>query len=251
MNTLEGKIAIVTGSARGIGREIALRFAEAGCTLSLCDLNYEGVLETSRMAEKFGVKAIALRTDVTNRSEVTSMVASTVDKLGVPNILVNNAGIFFNATFEEMSDEQWHRMMDANLTSVFLVSQVVIRHWLEHKLPGVIVNMSSLVAEMAFTNSSHYITSKTAVYGLTRAIARDYATRGIRANAIAPGIIESDMSRPALGDPVMVADWMRHIFLGRLGQPKDIAETALFLASDASSYTTGQLLTVDGGWLLD
>ena len=179
------------------------------------------------------------------------MVMDTVSQFGVPDIVLNNAGIFFSVNFDTMTEEEWHRMMDVNLTSVFLVSQQVIRQWLANDHPGVIVNTSSMVASMTFTNSSHYIAAKTGMVGLTRAMALDYAEHKVRVNAIAPGIIETDMSKPSLSNPETREKWIRKVPLGRFGQPKDIAEVALFLASDASSYITGQTITVDGGWLLE
>jgi 3-oxoacyl-[acyl-carrier protein] reductase len=251
MGRLSGKIAIVTGAARGLGRAIAQRFAEEGCALSVLDISYDEVCETARLAQQAGAEAIPFQTDVTKRTEVESMAADPESPPGPPHILVNNAGIFFNASIDTMTDEQWNRMINVNLSSVFLVSQVVIQRWLAAKQEGVIVNLSSLVNNMAFTNSSHYIASKSGVYGFTRATALEFAGRGIRANAIAPGIIDTEMNRPALSNPDMFADWMRHIPLKRLGQPGEIANAALFLASDESSYVTGQLLIVDGGWLLE
>jgi NAD(P)-dependent dehydrogenase (short-subunit alcohol dehydrogenase family) len=251
MGRLSGKIAIVTGAARGLGRAIALRFAEEGCALSVLDIAYDDVFETASLAQQAGAEAIPFQTDVTKRTEVESMVAETERRLGTPHILVNNAGIFFNASIDTMTEEQWNRMINTNLSSVFLVSQVVIQRWLGAKQAGVIVNLSSMVNNMAFTNSSHYIASKSGVYGFTRATALEFAGRGIRANAIAPGIIDTELNRPAMSNPDTLADWMRHIPFNRVGRPEEIANAALFLASDESSYITGQLLIVDGGWLLE
>jgi glucose 1-dehydrogenase len=251
MKRLDEKTALITGAARGIGRAIALRFAEEGCSLALTDLDMEGIEETGLLAKEHGVDVFAVKADLTKRADVERMVELLIAQVGLPNILVNNAGIFFNAVFHEMTDEEWQRMMDANLTSVFLVSQAIIKRWLEVNKNGAIVNMSSMVAAMAFTNSSHYITSKTAVSGLTRALALDYASHGIRVNALAPGIIETEMTRPALSDPALLAQWQPHMPLGRVGQPEDVANTALFLASDESKYITGHTIYVDGGWLLE
>jgi NAD(P)-dependent dehydrogenase (short-subunit alcohol dehydrogenase family) len=248
---LEGKTALITGAARGIGRAIALRFAQEGCSLSLTDLDLEGAEETVSLAKEHGVDAFAVKADVTKRAEVEMMVECLGSQIGVPDILVNNAGIFFNTVFHEMTDEQWHLMMNVNLTSVFLISQAIIKIWLGAKIGGTIVNMSSMVKAMAFKNSSHYITSKTAVSGLTRALALDYASQGIRVNAIAPGMVETEMTRPALSDPELLSQWTPHMPLGRVGQPKDIADAALFLASEESSYITGNTIFVDGGWLLE
>jgi NAD(P)-dependent dehydrogenase (short-subunit alcohol dehydrogenase family) len=175
------------------------------------------------------------------------MVDNAVQQLGGVDILVNNAGIFFNASFDEMTDEQWHRMMDVNLTSVFLVTQIVIRHWLAQKRPGSIINLASISAAIAFTNSSHYCTAKAGVASLTRCLALEFGSRGIRANSMAPGIIETQL----LPDPIGAQAWINRLPLRRLGQPEDVADLAVFLASDESRYITGDMIFVDGGWMLE
>lgn len=251
MTRLRNKVAIVTGAGAGNGRAIALRFAEEGCAVAVSDINLVAVRETAQMVEAAGGRAWAYRTDVTQRAEVEQMVDEAVSTLGAIDMLVNNAGVFFNATFDEMSDTQWHHMIDVNMTSVFLVSQAVIRHWLQNERSGAIVNLSSISASIAFTNSAHYCAAKAGVSALTRCIALEYGPRGIRCNALAPGIIETAMTRPALSDPATVADWTRRIPLRSFGQPRDVADAALFLASDESRYITGDVLLVDGGWVLE
>lgn len=251
MGRLANKTAIITGAAAGNGRAIALRFAAEGCALALSDLNLIGVEETAHAAAAFGVRTHVSRVDVTSRAEVEAMVADSSALLGSIDILVNNAGIFFNAAFDAMTDEQWQRMINVNLTSVFLVSQAVIRTWLADGRRGVIVNMASISSSIAFTNSAHYCAAKAGVAALTRCIALEYGPQGIRANCLAPGIIETAMTRPALDDPATVADWMRRIPLKRVGQPDDVADATLFLASDESRYITGDMIYVDGGWMLE
>lgn len=247
MNRLADKTAIITGAARGIGRAIALRYAEEGCALALSDMNLEGVEETAALARARGAAAAAMRADVTRREDVEAMVAGAVAQFGVPDILVNNAGIFFNAAFEEMTDEQWQRMMDVNLTSVFIVSQIVIRRWLAAERGGVIVNLASISAAIAFTRSSHYCAAKAGVAALTRCLALEFGPRGIRANSMAPGIIETQM----LPDPQGAQAWVSRLPLRRMGQPDDVADLALFLASDESRYITGDMIYVDGGWMIE
>lgn len=251
MGRLSGKTAIITGAGAGNGRAIALRFAEEGCNLALSDVNLGAVEETASQSEALGVRASTLRTDVTARSDVEAMVEAAWASFGTVDILVNNAGIFFNASFDEMSDEQWRRMIDTNLTSVFLVSQAVIRHWLEAGRGGAIVNLASISSSIAFTRSAHYCAAKAGVTALSRCLALEYGPRGIRSNCLAPGIIETAMTKPALSDPAMVEDWMRRIPLKRVGQPRDVADGALFLASDESSYITGDMLYIDGGWMVE
>ena len=251
MARLVDRVAIVTGAARGIGRAIALRYAGEGCSLSLSDLDFAGVQETAQLCEAagqaHGVRTTTFRTDVTKRAEVEAMFAGTVAALGRLDIVVNNAGIFNNSAFELMSDENWYTMMDVNLNSVFLVSQCAVRYWLKVGQPGNIVSLASVSATVAFTESSHYCTAKAGVAALTRCIAMELGPMGIRANSMAPGIIASEMTRPALSEPALAADWMRRIPQRRYGTPQDVADLALFLASDESSYINGEMIYVDGG----
>jgi NAD(P)-dependent dehydrogenase (short-subunit alcohol dehydrogenase family) len=196
----------------------------------LSDLDLAGVQRTAQECEAagqaHGIRTATFRTDVTKRAEVEEMVAGTVAALGRLDIVVNNAGIFNNSAFELMSDQSWYTMMDVNLNSVFLVSQT---------------------AAVAFTESSHYCTAKAGVAALTRCIAMELGPVGIRANSMAPGIIATEMTKPALSEPELAADWMRRIPQRRYGTPDDVADLALFLASDESSYINGEMIYVDGG----
>jgi 3-oxoacyl-[acyl-carrier protein] reductase len=251
MARLRNKVAVITGAARGIGRAIALRFAEEGCWLALSDLNLAGVQETAQACEErgqaHGVRTATFATDVVSRPDVEAMIAGTVAQLGRLDILVNNAGIFNNAAFEQMTDEQWGRMININLTSVFLVSQVAVRHWISAQAPGNIINLASVSATVAFTESSHYCAAKAGVAELTRCIAMELGPQGIRANSMAPGIIATEMTAPALAEPELAADWMRRIPQRRYGTPEDVADLALFLASDESRYINGEMIYCDGG----
>lgn len=248
MGRLSGKCAIITGAARGIGAGIARRYAEEGCALALCDLNEEGVQAFAAELRAQGAQVLAGEADVTQRASVQDFVDAAVAQFGQVDVLVNNAGIFFNAVFEDMSDEQWESMLRVNVTGVFLPSQIVIRHWLANDIRGAIVNLASISSLIAFTHSAAYGTSKAAVAGLTRHIALQYGPQGIRANAMAPGIIDTSML-PSQED---MQRWAQErIPLRRPGTPEDVAELALFLACDESRYLTGTVVPVDGGWLLD
>lgn len=245
---LAGKTAIITGAARGIGQAIAMRYAEEGCNLALCDLNLEGIEAVAAAVREKGVDATAMRTDVTVRADLEQLVGSAVEHFGTVDILVNNAGIFFNAPFDTMTDEQWDQMMTVNTTSIFRLTQIVIRHWLERERTGAIVNLASISGVIAFNNSSAYCASKAAVAALTRCIALEFGPRGIRANSMAPGIIHTSML-PNMDDANRWAS--QKIPLRRMGKPEDVAELALFLGSDESRYITGDTIFVDGGWMLE
>lgn len=247
MGRLSGKTSIITGAARGIGKAIALKYASEGSNLVICDLNLDGVNQTAEEARAMGVEAITSKTDVTSRQELQAMVDAAIEKFGTVEVLVNNAGIFFNATFEDMTDEQWDNMMDVNLKSVFVLSQIVIRHWLEKEIKGAIVNLASISAAIAFTNSSAYCTSKAAVASMTRCVALEYGPKGIRANSMAPGVINTGMPNED-----QAAEWINtRIPVRKLGEPEEVADLALFLASDESRYITGDMIFVDGGWMLE
>ena len=248
MGRLSGKTALITGAARGIGRAIALRFAAEGANLLLCDLNLEDLRAVAAEAEATGAKALCRRTDVSRRAEAQRLVEDGLLEFGMIHTLVNNAGIFFNAPFEQTSDEQFDRIVAVNMKSVFLVSQIVIRHWLQREIKGTIVNLASIGAAVAFVDSSAYCMSKGAVAALTRCIALEYGPRGIRANSMAPGIIDTPML-PSQEDNERWANTT--IPLRRLGEPRDVADVALFLASDESRYITGEMIFVDGGWMLN
>ena len=254
MSRLLGKTAIITGGGQGIGRAIALRFAEQGAQLALCDLNVEAATQVAQQGRDLALGGtpgeyawIAERCDVSQRDQVERFVANTVERVGIPHILVNNAGIFFNASLVEMTDAQWARMMDINVKSVFLCTQAVLRLWVEHGIRGVIVNLASISASIAFTNSAAYCASKAAVAALTRCTALEYGPHGIRCNAMAPGIIDTSM----LPDPEGAKAWANRIPLRRLGLPDDVADLALFLASDESRYLTGDMIYCDGGWMVE
>jgi NAD(P)-dependent dehydrogenase (short-subunit alcohol dehydrogenase family) len=247
MGRLDSKVALVTGAGRGIGRAIALRLAADGGSVAVSDINIDTARDTAAQIEASGGRAWAARCDVTDRASVQALIDGATAALGTPDILVNNAGIFFNAAFDAMTDEQWHRMIDTNLTSVFIVSQIAIRAWLAAERSGVIINLASISGQIAFTNSAHYCAAKAGVHALTQCIALEFGGRGIRANSIAPGIIET----PILPDPVGAQAWASRLPLRRLGKPEDVADVAAFLASDDSRYMTGALVFVDGGWMLE
>ena len=248
MDRFLDQVAIVTGAAQGIGRAIATRLASEGCTVVIADLNLEAANTTAaEIGAAYGGSTLALPVDVTDRAAVEAMLAETLARFGRVDVLINNAGIFGNARFEEMTDAQWRRMIDVNLYSVFLVSQVVIRHWLAQRVPGAIVNLASISGIVAFTDSSHYAAAKTGVTGLTRSLAMEMGTHGIRVNAVAPGIIATEMTRRSLEAPELSGGWLRRIPQHRYGTPEEVAGVIAFLASNDASYVNGELIFIDGG----
>ncbi len=248
MGRLTGKTALVTGCARGIGKAIALRFASEGANLVMCDLNMESLEDVANEAQAMGVQTHIEKTDVSSRQQVEMLINNGIEQFGMIDVVVNNAGIFFNAPFEETTDEQFDRIMAVNVKSVFLVSQTIIRKWLEHDIQGSIVNLASISASVAFVDSSAYCITKAAVASMTRCIALEYGPKGIRANSMAPGIIDTAML-PSQEDN---NEWANNkLPLRRLGTPEDVADVALFLASDESRYVTGDMIYVDGGWMLN
>lgn len=248
MGRLKGKTALITGSARGIGKAIALRFAMEGANLVMCDLNMESLADVADEAKARGIETHIEKTDVSSREQVQILISKGIEQFGMIDIVVNNAGIFFNAPFEETTDEQFDRIMSINVKSVFLVSQTIIREWLKHDVKGSIVNLASISASVAFVDSSAYCTTKAAVASMTRCIALEYGPKGIRANSMAPGIIDTAML-PSQEDN---NEWANNkLPLRRLGTPEDVADVALFLASDESRYVTGDMIYVDGGWMLN
>lgn len=247
MPRLEGRTAVITGAARGIGAAIAARFAAEGCSLALSDIDEPTLADTGARLSAAGARVVAVRADVTDRVAVEALLEAAESQFGAVDIVVNNAGIFANVRFEEMTDDQWDTMLRVNAGGVFVVSQTAIRRWLAHGRPGVLVNMASVSARVAFTDSAHYSASKAAVAALTRCLAAEFGPAGIRANAIAPGIIETEMTADGLTDEELSAAWKLRIPSRRFGTAEDVARLAVFLASPDSDYINGEVITIDGG----
>lgn len=245
---LSGKKALVTGSSRGIGREIALRFAREGADVAV---NYRGhaeeAEEVARAIEGVGRRATVLKADVSRTADCERLVAEAWQALGSLDILVNNAGMEVSAPFEEVTEADFERVIGTNLKGTFFVSQAVVRRWLKHERPGRIVNISSVHEELSFPGHAAYCAAKGGVRMLTRDLAVELGGRGIAVNAIAPGAIETDINRDVTADPQARAQLLARIPLQRLGQPGDVAAIALFLASDEAAYVTGSTYFVDGG----
>lgn len=252
MFDLTGKYALVTGASRGIGRGIAMSLAKQGANVAAnCVVNVEKCNLVASEIKKMGRESLSLQADVSKRDEVTKMFAEIKEKWGRLDILVNNAGIIDYASFEELTEEQWDRVLDVNLKGQFLCAQEAVK-LMKPKKWGRIVNIASISSGgvgIGFKNISHYTASKGGVIALTENMAIELAKDGINVNAVAPGAIESEMSAVLQKDPKMMEATIAQIPKGRIGKPEDIGAAVAFLASEEADYVTGSVVYVDGGWL--
>ena len=241
---LTGQVAIITGGARGIGREIALALAREGADIALFDVNPQLLAQTATELQGIGRRAEGWTVDVTDGKQVDEGVAKVLDKLGRIDILINNAGITRDGLLIRMDDAQWDRVLDINLKGTFLCTRSVARHMLKQRR-GRIVSIASIVGLIGNPGQANYAASKAGIIGMTKSVAKELASRGVTCNAIAPGFIKTEMT-DAL--PEQAKQRLQEaIPMGTLGEPWDVAQAALFLVSDAARYVTGQVLVVDGG----
>ena len=244
-----GRVAIVTGSGRGIGRAIAERFAADGASVVVADLNAETAGDVARSIEASGGMAIAVPTDVTDPGAADALAAAAVERFGRIDVLVNNAGILRTTRAGDVSPEEWHLVIDANLTGSFLCARAAYPA-LKATGHGRIVNVASMAGRATSTlGGVHYTTAKAGVLGLTRHLAREWAIDGITVNALSPGIVDTPMVRGSIDDARM-ARVLASIPLGRLAEPAEIASLVTFLASDEAAYITGANVDIHGGELI-
>jgi len=247
MKLLEGKTALITGASRGIGHGIALKFAEHGANIAF---TYLSSIEKGQALEKelesYGIKAKGYRSDASDFKAAEELVNNVVADFGTVDVLVNNAGITRDTLLMRMNEQQWDEVMNANLKSVFNLTKAVTKPMLKQR-KGSIINMSSVVGIKGNAGQSNYAASKAGIIGFTKSIALELGSRNIRSNAIAPGFIETEMT--ASLDQKVVETWRESIPLKRGGTSDDVANATLFLASDMSSYITGQVINVCGGML--
>jgi 3-oxoacyl-[acyl-carrier protein] reductase len=241
---LSGQIALVTGASRGIGRTLAIRLGKAGAKVACIARNAEKLAETVAAIRDAGGAAEAIECDVTNSESVQTVVDGVAEKWGRLDILVNNAGITRDTLIPRMSDEQWDEVINTNLRGTFLFTRAATRPMMGQRY-GRIINISSVSGLMGNPGQANYSASKAAVIGFTRTVAKELAGRKITVNVVAPGFIETEMAA-AIGE-ALLDEAKKRIPAKRLGTPDDVADAVLFLASGASSYITGQVITVDGG----
>ncbi|QKJ85059.1 3-oxoacyl-ACP reductase [Paramixta manurensis] len=247
--SMRGKVSVITGGNRGIGRAIALGLAEAGSAVAIAARDEAKSAATLEELHRIGVKAISVPTDVANRNDVEAMLAKVTQELGPVDVLVNNAGIGFHADALTLEDEEWQRLFSINLDAVWKASQIVGRQ-MAQRGSGSIINIGSISGFIVNRPQWHspYGISKAAVHHLTRSLAAEWAKSGIRVNAIAPGYVKTEIASEEYEDYRHY--WRDEVPMQRYASPDEIAPIALLLASDASSFVTGSVFTVDGGYTL-
>ena len=245
---LDGKCALVTGASRGIGRAVALKLAAEGAKVALNFAGNEAAANAVRQEiEAAGGQAILVKADVADEAAVQQMVLTVADAFGRVDILVNNAGITRDGLLARMKEEDWDAVLSTNLKGVFLTTKAVAKLMMKQRA-GRVVNMASVVGVTGNAGQANYSAAKAGVIGFTKTVAKELASRGVTANAVAPGFIDTDMTS-VLSDKAKEAA-LSGIPLGRMGTPEDVAAAVLFLASDQASYVTGQVLHVDGGMVM-
>ena len=245
--TKQEKTAIVTGAARGIGKSIAARLAKSWLNIVVSDILYEDAQKTAKELESFDIKALAIKTDVSNAGDVDKLIKTTLEEFGSVDYLINNAGITRDNLSIRMSEEEWDQVIDINLKGTFLCSQYAAKAMMKKRF-GRIVNISSVSGILGTAGQANYASSKAGIIALTKSMARELGGRNITVNAIAPGFILTEMTEK-LPDKVK-EDYLTQIPLKRAGTPDDIAEVVNFLISPSASYITGTVINVNGGMVM-
>jgi len=244
---LKDKVALITGAAQGIGRDIALKFAAEGADIAVGDINLEKATKTVQEIEALGRKALALELDVTDYAKLTESVNKILDKFKKVDILVNNAGITKDNLLLRMSDAQWDAVLNVNLKGAFNCTKAVSRLMIKQRY-GKIINIASIIGIIGNPGQANYAASKAGIIALTKTAAKELASRNINVNAVAPGFIQTEMTSKL---PEELKQKMQEaIPLGRFGSPVDVASVCVFLASEDASYITGQTIIVDGGMVM-
>ncbi len=244
---LKNQVALITGGSRGIGKEIAISFADEGAQIAICGRSQESLGKIQSEIEAKNRKCLSLKADVQVESEVEDVVKKTLDTYGRIDILVNNAGVAKDNLIARLSEEDWDLVLSVNLRGTFLFTRTVSKPMIKQR-KGKIINITSVIGLIGNTGQANYAASKAGIIGFTKSVAKELGKRNILVNAVAPGFIETEMTEKLSEDAKTTV--LGEIPLGRFGSPKDVAQTVLFLASDYSNYITGQVVVVDGGMVM-
>lgn len=241
---LKNKIAIITGGGTGIGLSCSKLFCQEGAQAVIFGRRQDRL---DQAVEEIGDQALAVSGDITCNEDIKRLVKTTVNTYGRVDILINNAGVFTGSPVHEMQDSDWDNLLNINLTGVFKLTREVLPHMMQQQ-SGSLIHISSILGLVATPNVAAYNTSKGALNQFSRSLAVEYGSSGIRSNAVCPGLIATEMTEELMNDKELMKEWSKNYPIGRFGQPDDIAQACLFLASDESSFVTGTLLPVDGGY---
>lgn len=248
--SLKGKTAIVVGGSKGIGKAVATGFSDAGADVVICSRNQEQLDATAKeISAKTGGTVVGISADIKSMDGINTLVNKVVERFGHIDILVNGAGINARGPAIDFTEEDWDLVQDVQLKYVFFMSQAVAKHMKEKGIKGKIINIASLTSLLGLKNMVSYACAKSAILGLTRVLSNEFAEYGINVNAFGPGYVKTDMTKAIFDDPEKVKSLMSRIPMNRFGDPEDMIGAAIFLASSASDYVTGQVIYVDGGWL--
>ena len=246
---LQHKTAIVTGGGTGIGKAIALAFAEEGASIAICGKKIDQLEKVSSLLGNVGEKVLYGSCDITSPNDIAHFIKEVLERFGTIDILVNNAGVASSGNILTTTEEEWNHVLATDLTGIFRMSKTVIPHMVSQS-KGKIINIASIAGIVGFSQSAAYVAAKGAVINLTREMALDFAKDNITVNSIAPGIIKTDMTKEIQENDAIRKSFLERIPLGRFGTPEDIAHVAVFLASEDADYITGQTIVADGGWTI-
>src|SRR2546422_6662839 len=244
---LQGRVALITGASKGLGKAMALALAEAGARLVLASRNLEQLNETAAAVRKLGADALVVQADVTSEEQVLRLQQAVIKEFGKIQILINNAGINLRKSVTDFALDEWRQVMDTNVTSVFLMCRSFVPH-MKGQGYGRIINMTSIMSHVALAGRTAYCASKTALLGFTRALALELASEKITVNGISPGPFATELNSPLLQDPKLSQEFLARIPLSRWGKAEEVGQLAVYLCSEDAGFITGTDILIDGGW---